>query len=170
MAHKRVCRGRTLWQRAWLSLWAKAACATLTVCLAGKRGWPKLLTFPERRKQGGRMLAACTWRPPLPWSHRGRGTVEDSCRTGLSRVLGLAVGGKGSSASLTQGCCVCVLSLGLGLSVPLSTPLVLGSRDCWSKVGVRPRSGRCSYSCEKPPPPPHLQPLSVHLREHVLSI
>lgn len=28
-----------LWQRAWTSLWAKAACAALTVSLARKRGW-----------------------------------------------------------------------------------------------------------------------------------
>lgn len=32
----------------WMSIWAEAAGATLTVSLARKRGWYKLLTFSER--------------------------------------------------------------------------------------------------------------------------
>lgn len=67
--HKNDCERVTLWQRALDVPLGKGCYATLTLSLARKRGWPKLLTFAERRKWNCRMWAASTWWPPLPWSH-----------------------------------------------------------------------------------------------------
>lgn len=60
-----------LWQSSLDVPLGRGCYATLRVSLARKRGWPKLLTFSERRKQDCRVWAASIWWTSRPWSHLG---------------------------------------------------------------------------------------------------
>lgn len=112
------------------------------------------------------------WQPPLggpcflgaTW-----GTVEDRQLCNGSVTCSLPVGSKGSSASLmTRLLWLSPRPLSLGCRVQLNAPLVLGSLDCWSKVGGGQEDTPVSVKSLRHPP--NSQAFSVHFRTHALSI